>query len=286
MRCPSRSLNSHYRGWERFFAAVGPDYGQSLRQAMGRVRAELTDADDEQLAELARDARVTAGSLDEEDARLTVRLHGERDRHADLAASLDREADQLLEDAPRGWSARRRAEGRTARTEAAERRERAAAHRRQAAETQEQIRVLDQQGRHLYGWFERHRDTLARGLAAEQRLNTFDRAAYHVLGAPGIASLTARSLTAERAIDLSGLEDLVEREGDERQRLLLDVAIELCSGSERQVMLDELVGQLHGEDLDRVLEGIAIRRRRPFRGKTAPTDLWIRAAEPDRDRPE
>jgi len=68
-----------------------------------------------------------------------------------------------------------------------------------------------------------------------------------------------------------------------RQQLLLDVAIELRSGDEREVTLNELLEQLQGEDLDRVLEGVAIRRRRAFRGAAAPTDLWIRAAEPDRE---
>lgn len=71
--------------------------------------------------------------------------------------------------------------------------------------------------------------------------------------------------------------------GDERQRVLFDIAMELRAGSERKVTVDELLEQLHGEDLDRVLEAIAIRRRRAFRGVTAPTDLWIRAAEPERE---
>lgn len=279
-------LGLPYRGWERFFAAVGSGYHGALRQEMDRLRTELGGTDDEQLASLARDARTAAGSLDEESARLTVRLHDERDRHGQLAANLEQEAEQLLERRRWAWSARRRAERRQARTEAAERRERAATHRRRANDAQQQIRALYQQGRHLYAWFEEHRDTLARGLAAEQLLNTGDRAAYHVLGAPSIASLTAACLTAERAIDLTELGYLVERQGDERQRLLLDVAIELRSRIERPVTLAELLEHLHGEDLDRVLEAIAIRRRRAFRGVTAPTDLWIRAAEPERGQPE
>lgn len=279
-------LGLPYGGWERFFAAVGSRYRGALRHAMERVRAELADADDEQLVALAHEARTTAGSLDEESARLTVRLHDDRDRHGQLAANLEQEAEQLLERAPWGWSARRRAERRQACTEVAERRERAATHRRRANEVQEQIRGLDRPGRHLYAWFEQHRDTLALGLVAEQLLNTGDRAAYHVLGAPSIASLTAACLTAARAIDLTELGELVDRQGDERQRLLLDVAVELRSRIERQVTLAELLEQLRGEDLDRVLEGIAIRRRRAFRGVTAPTDLWIRAAEPEREQAE
>ena len=51
-------------------------------------------------------------------------------------------------------------------------------------------------------------------------------------------------------------------------------------------LFDELFEQLHGEDLDRVLEAIAIRRRRPFCGVPASTDLWIRASEPDREQAE
>ena len=114
----------------------------------------------------------------------------------------------------------------------------------------------------MSAWFEQHRKTLARGLAAEQLLNTGDRAVYHVLGAPSIASLTAGSLTPKRAIDLDELSELLERMGDERQRVLFDIAMELRSGSERKITVDELLEQLHGEDLDRVLEAIAIRRRR------------------------
>ncbi len=94
-----------------------------------------------------------------------------------------------------------------------------------------------------------------------------------MLGAPSIASLTAACLNAERAIDLGQLGPLVEEQGNQCQQPLLDVAIELRSGDEREVTLNELLEQLQGEDLDRVLEGVAIRRRRAFRGVAAPTDL-------------
>ncbi len=53
-----------------------------------------------------------------------------------------------------------------------------------------------------------------------------------------------------------------------RQGLLFHVAVELRSGIERRVRLPELLDQPHSEDLDRVLEGIAIRWRRAFRGVT------------------
>jgi len=274
-------LGFPYRGWERFFDAIGPRYGAMLREAMNRARAELADTDDEQLALLVRQGREAASSLDEEGARQTVRLHDERDQNAALASSLDQEAQTLLEHAPRGWSRRRRAEQRQAQDDAAELRPRAESHRQLAANAQDEIRILGEQGRHLYDWFERNRDAVALGLAAEQSLNTVDRAAYHVLGAPSIASLTAACLTAERAIKLNQLVGVVEERGDERQRLLLDVAIELRSGADRQLSLSELMEHLHGEDLDRVLEAIAIRRRRAIRGASVPTDLWIRAAEPD-----
>jgi len=270
-----------HKGWERFFDAIGPRYGAMLREAMNRARAELADTDDEQLALLVRQGREAASSLDEEGARQTVRLYQERDQNAALASSLDQEAQTLLEHAPRGWSRRRHAEQRQAQDDAAELRLRAESHRQLAANAQDLIRILGEQGRHLYDWFDRNRDAVALGLAAEQSLNTVDRAAYHVLGAPSLASLTAVCLTAERAIKLNQLVGVVEERGDERQRLLLDVAIELRSGSDRQVSLSELMEHLHGEDLDRVLEAIAIRRRRAIRGASVPTDLWIRASEPD-----
>lgn len=272
-----------YKGWERLFDAVGPKYGATLREAIERARAQLADAGDDQLASLVAVGRSAARSLDEEGARLTVRLHDERDHNSALAAGLDQEAETILRRAPRGWTRRGRSERRQARDDATDRRQGADALRLLAADAQDEIRRLSEQGRHLYHWFERNQDVLALGLAAEQQLDTGNRAAYHVLGAPSIAPLTAACLNAERAIDLGQLGPLVEEQGNERQQLLLDVAIELRSGDEREVTLNQLLEQLRGEDLDRVLEGVAIRRRRPFRGTAAPTDLWIRAAEPDRE---
>ena len=54
-------------------------------------------------------------------------------------------------------------------------------------------------------------DVLERGLAAELTLDAAQAAVYHVLGAPGIASLTAACLTADRAIDIGRLERLVKK---------------------------------------------------------------------------
>jgi hypothetical protein len=63
-------------------------------------------------------------------------------------------------------------------------------------------------------------------------------AVYHVLGAPSIASLTAACLTSDRAIDIGRLERLVGERGDERQRLLFEVAAELY-GREQGVSLSD-----------------------------------------------
>jgi hypothetical protein len=103
---------------------------------------------------------------------------------------------------------------------------------------------------------------------------------YHLLGAPGIASLTASCLTTDRAVDLGRLERLVRRDGEARQRLLFAVAAELY-GREQDVSLSELLAELDGEDLDRVLEAIALVKRRPITTHGSPDDLWIRASEPD-----
>lgn len=197
---------------------------------MVRAGGRLAGADDDQLASFVAEGRRAAGSLDEDAARLTVRLHDERDQNAALVADLEREAQLILERAPRGWSKRRRVERRQARVDAGARYERAESHRRLAAEAQERIRALGEQGRHLFDWFERNRDVLARGLASEQQLNRSDRAVYLVLGAPSIAALTAACLTADRAIELDRLAFLVEERGDRRQQLLLDVAIEIALG--------------------------------------------------------
>ena len=121
---------------------------------------------------------------------------------------------------------------------------------------------------------------LARGLAAELTLDGAQSAAYHLLGAPGIASLTAACLTTDRAIDLGRLERLVKKDGGARQRLLFEVAAELY-GREQGISLSELLAELDGEDLDRVLDAIAVAKRRRITIPGVPDDLWIRAAEPE-----
>jgi hypothetical protein len=47
---------------------------------------------------------------------------------------------------------------------------------------------------------------------------------YYVLGAPGIASLTAACLTSDRSIDIGRLERLVKDSGAPRPLLLFEVA--------------------------------------------------------------
>jgi hypothetical protein len=58
-------------------------------------------------------------------------------------------------------------------------------------------------------------------------LSAVHRAFYHVLGAPGIAPLTAACFTADRAIDVGKLERLVDQGDDPRHRLLFEVVSEL-----------------------------------------------------------
>jgi hypothetical protein len=60
------------------------------------------------------------------------------------------------------------------------------------------------------------------------------------------------------------------------------VAAELY-GREQGVSLSELLAELDGEDLDRVLYGIAVVRRRQSASPRSRDDLWIRAAEPDQE---
>ncbi len=186
-----------------------------------------------------------------------------------------------MADAMDAVAARRR----QARSDAAERAARAEEHSRSAAQAHEQLRELGSGGRHLYPWFERHQDVLARGLAAELALEAAHHAVYHVLGAPGIASLTVACLTSGRAIDIGRLERLVRDIGDTRQLLLFQVAAELYD-SEQGVLLGELLHELDGEDLDRVLQAIAMIKRRQVMIQESPADLWIRAAEPADDEAE
>ena len=123
---------------------------------------------------------------------------------------------------------------------------------------------------------ERHQDVLARGIAAELRLDAAQGAVYHVLGAPRIASLTAAcSPPTGRSISVD--ERLVKRDGEARQRLLFEVAAELY-GREQGVSLSELLAELDDEDLDRVLYAIAVLERRQSASPGSPDDLGIRAA--------
>jgi hypothetical protein len=150
----------------------------------------------------------------------------------------------------------------------------------------EQLRELGNSGRHLYPWFEEHEEVLGRGLAAEFALKAASGAAYHVLGAPCIASLTAACLTAQRGIDVARLAQLVKDTGDPRQLLLFQIAVALYDREEEEeVSLSELLQELDGEDLDRVLQAIAMTKRRQLTSQETPADLWIRAAEPE-DEPE
>jgi hypothetical protein len=55
---------------------------------------------------------------------------------------------------------------------------------------------------------------------------------------------------------------------------------ELC-GKEQGVSLSDLLAELDGEDLDRLLEAIALVKRRRITTQRSPDDLWIRASQPD-----
>jgi hypothetical protein len=248
-----------------------------LYKTRDHAKAGPAELDREELASVAAKGREVAGSLDEEGARLTVSLNAERERHSRLADEPRDEAQRLRRQRRRMMSPRRRRE---MRDEAAERAARAADHWQQAREAHERLRELGNSGRHLHRWFERHEDVLARGLAAERALGAAHDAVYHVLGAPGIASHTAACLTSDRAIDIGRLERLVNDSGDARQRLLFQIAAELYD-TEQGVSLNELLLELEGEDLDRVLQAIAMAKRRRLTLQGSAADLWIRAAEPE-----
>ena len=118
-------------------------------------------------------------------------------------------------------------------------------------------------------------------MAAELTLDAAHSAVHHVLGAPGIASFTAACLTADRAVDLGRLERLIAKDGEPRHRLLFEVAAELY-GREQGVSLSELLAELDGEDLDRVLYAMAVLKGRRSTSSGWPDDLWIRASEPEK----
>jgi len=118
-------------------------------------------------------------------------------------------------------------------------------------------------------------------MAAGLTLGAAQSAVYHLLGAPGIAWLTAACLTSDRSIDLGRLQELVKNGGKASWRLLFAVAAEL-HGLEQGVSLSELLAELDGEDLDRVLYPIAVVKQRRITIPGSPDDLWIRAVAPDR----
>jgi hypothetical protein len=270
-------LTNPWEPWQRLIDAIGPYYRERLFKARDRAKAKFGDLDEEELAALASEGRKIASSLDEEGARLTVSLTDDRERQSKLAGELQRDTEALARQGRWTLSLHRRQQ---VRAEAAECAARAEHHRRLAAEAHERLRELGNSGRHAYPWFERHEAALGRGLAAELVLGAAHHAVYHVLGAPGIASLTAMCLRPDRAIDLGALKQLVEERGDARQRLLRQVADELY-GRNEEVTLSELLAELDGEDLDRVLQAIAMVKRRRLTTQELPADLWIRAAEPE-----
>jgi hypothetical protein len=270
-------LTNPWEPWQRLIDSIGSYYRGRLFKARDQAKAKLGELDEEELGAIASEGRRIASSLDEEGARLTVSLTDERERHSKLGGELQHEAERLARQARRTL---RPSNGRRVRADAAELAAQAEHHRQVAAEAHEQLRELGNAGRHLYPWFERHEEVLGRGLAAEVLLEAAHSAVYHVLGAPGIASLTAACLTADRAIDIGRLERLVHERGDQRQRLLLGVADELY-GRNHDVALNDLLAELGGEDLDRVLQAIAMVKRRQVGIPGSPDDLWIRAAEPE-----
>jgi hypothetical protein len=84
------------------------------------------------------------------------------------------------------------------------------------------------------------------------------------------------------------LAQLVKDTGDPRQLLLFQIAVALYDREEEEeeeASLSELLQELDGEDLDRVLQAIAMTKRRQLTSQETPADLWIRAAEPE-DEPK
>ena len=82
--------------WQRLIDSIGPHYCSQLLAARDRARGELRDLNEEQLESIAAEGRAVARSLDDQGARLTVNLTGDRERHSRLAADTQRQAQVLL----------------------------------------------------------------------------------------------------------------------------------------------------------------------------------------------
>ena len=272
-----RGLTNRWEPWQRLIDSIGPYYRAQLFAARDRARDELRDLDEEQLEAIAAEGRAVAGSLDEEGARLTVTV----DRGSGTALATRRETcSARLSCCFGGGGGRwlRGAGGR--RVDAAERADRAEEHRRRRLKHTSGCASSATAAVTCTRGSSATRTSSRAGWPQSSPSTPRKAAVYHVLGAPGIASLTAACLTADRAIDLGRLERLVKKDGEARQRLLFEVAAELY-GREQGVSLSELLAELDGEDLDRVLYAIAVLKRRRSASPGSPDDLWIRAAEPE-----
>jgi hypothetical protein len=170
---------------------------------------------------------------------------------------------------------------RQARADAAERAAQGEKHRRMAAHAHEQLRELGQTGRHLYPWFEQHVEVWRAAWPPSSRSTSLTAPSTTSSARPGsrrsprpASPPTGQSPSASSSNSSWATETRGSGSCSRSPR---------SSTGEQGVSLSALLAELDGEDLDRVLEAIALLKRRGSPTQGSPDDLWIRAAEPDRE---
>ena len=194
-----QGLTNRREPWQRLIDSIGPYYRARLFAARDRARDELRDLDEEQLETVAAERRAVAGSLDEEGARLTVTVTDDRERHSRLAADLQREAELLLGGGAGRWlrgDGGRREPTRPSESTGPRSTGGGRLMRTSCCASSATAAVICTRGSSAT------RTSSRAAWPLSSRSTPPTSAVYHVLGAPGIASLTAACLTADRAIDI------------------------------------------------------------------------------------
>jgi hypothetical protein len=205
------------------------------------LKATFGDLDDGELAALASESRKIASSLDDEGARLTVSLTADREFQPKLAGELQRETEAVTWQGRWTLSLHRRHQHRVAAAA------RAWAWQLWSAPVSV-VRATRERPRARPGRCASARSRPPRHVRRARRAYASRRSRPFCLTSVGRSRSRASSGSSERKV----MSD---------RGLLFEVAAELYD-CEQRVSLSELLTELGGEDLDRVLYAIAVLKRR------------------------
>ena len=252
-------LTNPWEPWQRLIDSIGSYYRGRLFKARDRATAKLGELDEEELGAIASEGRRIASSLDEEGARLTVSLTDDRERHSKLASELQQRGptarsagatDTVASPPPTGPCRCGRARCPKQSTIGGSPPTRTSSSASSATPAATCIRgSSDTRTSSVAAW---PPSSCSRPPTA--RCTTCSARQASRRSPPPVSPPIARSTSG-------ALERLVKERGDARQLLLFQVAAELYD-REQGVLLGELLHELDGEDLDRVLQAIAMVKRR------------------------